>query len=348
MRKDWKDTTSLSNSETPATKSSPKSKEHSSKKSPSKRPQNHGPRIPRDTPIRTSTSFSSFSTFTSQRESTSPSDLVDNFPMSLEKELGGIDVKEWEKRKDKKRTKQTRDENKALQITETHAPITGEVRVQENIASHAASSAREFTHIRYTWVMEPPQVMGRHFRLRQTTGPPSLLERRRTCLLISLDLSDELGWNSVEFAASWNSIGSAIKHLVQRDGRLNLKGNVSEWWKNVVVFVFAPFYNKPNKELSTVLGTLCHLGVLDPSSLRKGQELCLTQAYLFEVGPLAGLLFVVEILTFKYHSIPRHSPPSERGKAGMKSAAPTPMYRAYRWFSVYPNDEKTHLVNGTR
>jgi hypothetical protein len=267
--------------------------------------------------------------------------------MSLEKELGGTDVKEWEKRKDKKRTKQTRDENKALQITETHAPITGEVRVQENIVSHAASSAREFTHIRYTWAMEAPQVMGRHFRLRQTTGPPSLLEQRRTCLLISLDLSDELGWNSVEFAASWNSIGSAIKHLVQRDGRLN-QGNVSEWWKNVVVFVFTPFYNKPNKELSTVLGTLCHLGVLDRSSLRKGQELCLTQAYLFEVGPLAGLLFVVEILTFKYHSIPRHSPPSERGKAGMKSAAPTLMYRAYRWFSVYPNDEKTHLVNGTR
>lgn len=226
-RNDRQDTTSLSSWETPAVKSSSKPKKHSSK-SPSKRPPNYGPGIPRDGSIRTSKSFLSLP-FTSQRESVLPKDSIDN-PRLLWNEFGGTDVKDREKRKDKKRTEPMRDENKGLQIIGIHAPSTREVSVDNDIASRAVSTSREFTHLRYTETMEPPQVMGRHFRLRQTIGPPSFPEQRPTRLLISLDLSGEPEWNSIDFAASWYSIGSAIKHLVQIDVGSNPKGTVSERW----------------------------------------------------------------------------------------------------------------------
>jgi hypothetical protein len=340
-RNDRKDTTSLSSWETPAVKSSSKSS-----KSSSKRPPNYGPGIPRDGSIRVSKSFSSLP-FTSQRESVLPKDSIPN-PRLLWNEFGGTDVKDREKRKNQKRTEPMRDENKGLQIIGVHAPSTREVSVDKDIVSRAVSSSREFTHRRYTEMMKPPQVMGRHFRLRQTIGPPSFPEQRPTRLLISLDLSGEPEWNSIDFAASWYSIGSAIKHLVQIDVGSNPKGTVSETWKNVVVFVFAPFYNKPSKELNTVLETLCILGVLDFSiRLRKGLELYSTRTFLFEVSLLAELFFVV----LKYSplcSIPRHSPPSGRGKAAMESIGPILTCQAYRWLFVFPADKKNHFANGTR
>jgi len=111
------------------------------------------------------------------------------------------------------------------------------------------NNSQEFKCARYTAISCHPYRLYQHITLRQNVAQ----EKTRLMIGIRLDAT----WEPTDFAKSWNSIGSIVWQLSERD-KIMKKNSTTWWWTVVLVIILVAEPSSQLKKLLKKLSILHH------------------------------------------------------------------------------------------